>query len=52
MCIFLTGLENAFDMNDLSNIVYVLRSLSCSALNLPPFLRFVMTMEKRASKAT
>ena len=37
-------------MSDLQNIVYVIRSLTCNSLYMPPFLRFVVTAEKRDSK--
>ena len=39
-------------MTDLQNIVYVIRSLTCNSLYMPPYLRFVLTAEKRDSKAS
>lgn len=40
-----------FDISDLQNIVYVIRSLTCNSLYMPPYLRFVVTAEKRESKS-
>ena len=51
ICVFITGIENVFDMTDLQNIVYVIRSLTCNSLYMPSFLRFVLTAEKRESKS-
>ena len=38
-------------MNDLQNIVYVIRSLTCNSLYMPLYMRFVLTAERRESKA-
>ena len=51
ICIFITGIENVFEMSDLQNIVYIIRSLTCNSLYFPAYLRFVLTAEKRESKA-
>ena len=51
ICVFITGIENVFDISDLQNIVYVIRSLTCNSLYMPPYLRFVVTAEKRESKS-
>ena len=47
IAIFVTGIENIFKQTDLMNFIYLLRSVS---LVMPPYMRFVLTMEKRASK--
>lgn len=44
----MTGMENVFDINRWDNFVYLLRSAS---LYFPNFLKIVLTMEKRESKA-
>ena len=49
VCLFITGIENLFNISDLQNLVYILRSAS---LYMPPYLRFVFTAEKRESRAT
>jgi hypothetical protein len=46
--IFITGIENIFDLNRLENFIYVLRTAS---VYLPNFFKIVLTMDKRASKA-
>jgi hypothetical protein len=46
--IFITGIENIFDLNRLENFIYVLRTAS---VYLPNFFRIVLTMDKRAAKA-
>ena len=51
ICIFITGIENVFDMADLQNIIYVIRSLTCNSLYMPAYLRFVFTAERRDNKA-
>ena len=50
ICVFITGIENIFEKSDLENLVYVIRSLTCNSLYMPPYLRFVLTAEKRDSK--
>ena len=52
ICVFITGIENVFDQDDLHNIVYLIRSLTCSSLYMPLYMRFVLTAEKRKSKGT
>ena len=40
--IFMTGLENVFDLNKLDNLIYLLRSAS---LYFPNFLKIVLTLD-------
>jgi len=49
--VFITGIENVFEMTELQNIIYVIRSLTCNSLYMPSFLRFVFTAERRESKS-
>ena len=46
--IFVTGVENLFNMNRLDNFIYLLRTAS---IYFPNFLKIVLTMEKRPSKS-
>jgi len=46
--IFITGIENLFTLNRLDNFIYILRSAS---IYMPNFLKIVLTIEKRDSKA-
>jgi len=46
--VFITGAENLYDAHDLQNMIYLLRSAS---IYMPPYLKFVLTAEKRESKA-
>lgn len=45
--IFVTGMENVFDINRLDNFVYLLRSAS---LYMPNFIKIVLTIEQKESK--
>ena len=47
IAVFVTGIENVFEQNNLQNFIYILRSAS---VVMPPFLRFILTAEKRESK--
>lgn len=47
--IFITGIENLFQLGDLKNFIYILRAAS---IYMPPYIRFVLTFEKRESKST
>jgi len=47
IAIFVTGVENLFEQSDLQNFIYLLRAAS---LYFPPYLKFVLTAEKRESK--
>ena len=47
IAVFITGIENLWEQSNLQNLIYILRSAS---LVMPPFLRFVLTAEKRESK--
>lgn len=51
ICVFITGIENVFNMSDLHNIVYVIRSLTCNSLYMPHYMRFVLTAERREGKS-
>lgn len=44
--VFVTGIENTFNINRIDNFVYILRSAS---LFLPNFLKLVLTLDKRQS---
>lgn len=46
--VVVTGVENLFDKNDLQNFIYILRS---AMVWCPPFLRFLLTIQPRDSKA-
>ena len=47
VAVFITGIENLFEQSNLQNFIYILRSAS---VVMPPFLRFIVTAEKRESK--
>ena len=47
IAVFVTGIENLYEQSNLQNFIYILRSAS---IVMPPFLRFVLTAEKRESK--
>lgn len=42
----IAGVENIFDQNDLEGFVYVLRAVS---EHIPPWLKFILTKERRES---
>jgi hypothetical protein len=45
--IFITGIENLFDINKVDNLVYLLRSAS---LFFPNFIKIVLTLERNPDK--